>query len=296
MGVKKFFPYAALLVIGVVWGTTIPLTKVAVSTGHHPFGLLTWQMGIMSVALGMIVLARRSTIVLDWVHLRYFFIIALIGTLIPNSISYWCASHLPAGVMSLVIAVVPVFSLLIAAAFGFEKAAPARIAGVILGGVAIGLIVFPDTSLPDPAKAIFVLVALVAPLFYGAEGNYVAQRQPADAGPFVTLFISSVMGFSIMAPISYSAGTAINPLEGLSKPEMAVIASSFLHIIAYSGYLWLTKSAGAVFAAQVSYIITPAGVLIAIVGLGEQPSIFVWLALIVLMVGIALVQPREISK
>ncbi len=290
---KKFFPYAALLLIGVVWGATIPLTKVAVSTGHHPFGLLTWQVGIMSVALGMIVLARRSKIVLDRTHLRYFFTIALVGTLIPNSFSYWCASHLPAGVMSLVIAVIPVFSLLIAATLGFEKATPARIAGVILGAVAIALIVLPETSLPDPAKAVFVLVALVAPFLYGVEGNYVAQCQPASTGPFVTLFVSSVMGFFIMAPISYSAGTAINPLEGLSTPEMAVIAASFLHIIAYSGYLWLTKSTGAVFAAQVSYIVTPAGVLIAVAALGEQPSVFIWLALIVLMVGIALVQPRE---
>jgi len=289
----RLFPYAALLAIGIVWGATIPLSKLAVSTGHHSFGLITWQMTIMAVVLGIIVLVRRSVIYLDRTHLVFFLVIALVGTLIPNSISYWATFHLPAGVMALIIAVVPVFSLIIATVFRLEKPTLARLTGVILGGVAIALIVLPQTSLPDPAKAVFVLIGLIAPFCYGIEGNYVAQRQPPDTGPFATLFASSVIGVVLIAPVSFATGTMIDPQEGIGIAELALIASSLLHIIAYSGYLWLNKFAGAVFAAQVSYVVTPAGVLIAIALLGEEPSVYIWLALIVLMIGIALVQPRH---
>lgn len=290
---RRLFPYAALLAIGIVWGATIPLAKVSVSTGHHPFGLITWQMAIMAAVLGVIVLVRRSRIYLDRNHLIFFLVIALVGTLIPNSISYWAAFHLPAGVMALIIAVVPVFSLVIATVFRLEKLTLARLTGVVLGGIAIALIVLPETSLPDPAKAFFVLIGLTAPFCYGIEGNYVAQRQPVDTGPFATLFASSLIGVLLIAPVSVTTGTMIDPRAGIGAAEQALIASSLLHIIAYSGYLWLNKYAGAVFAAQVSYVVTPAGVLIAIAMLGEEPSIYIWLALFVLMIGIALVQPRH---
>ena len=291
-----FLPYAALLAIGTVWGATIPLSKISVSTGHHSFGLITWQLAIMSAVLGAIVLVRRSKIHLDRSHLLFFLVIAFTGTLVPNSFSYWTAFHLPAGVLSLIIAVVPVFSLIIATAFKLEKPTLARLAGVFLGGCAIALIVLPQASLPDPAKAIFVLIGLIAPFCYGIEGNYVAQKQPDDTGPFATLFVASVIGLLIAAPVSLASSTMIDPRDGIGLPELALIAASLLHIIAYSGYLWLNKFAGAVFAAQVSYVVTPAGVLIAIALLGEEPSVYIWLALAVLMIGIALVQPRHMKS
>ncbi|MDD9911164.1 MAG: DMT family transporter [Ahrensia sp.] len=290
---SRLFPFLCLLIIGILWGATIPLTKIAVSTGHHSFGLIVWQLAIAAILLGVIVVIRRSVIHLTPRYLVYYAVIAISGTLMPNSISYWTAFHLPAGVMALIIAVVPVFSMLIAASLGFERATRARLLGIALGGVAIAMIVLPESSLPDPAKAVFVLIGLLAPLCYGAEGNYVAQRQPPEAGPFATLFAASVIGLLLLFPIGWASGTLIDMSQALGRPEWALIISSLLHVVAYCGYLWLTKFAGAVFAAQVAYVATPAGVVIAIVVLGEEPSLFIWLALALLMIGIALVQPKR---
>ena len=81
-------------------------------------------------------------------------VIALVGTQIPNSASYLAAFHLPAGVPALVIAVVPIFALLIALALGLERLQWLRLLGICLGAFAIALIVLSDTSLPveDIAK------------------------------------------------------------------------------------------------------------------------------------------------
>lgn len=285
--------FLILLALGTIWGATIPLTKIAVSTGHHPFGLIFWQFAISAALLGLLVLIRGSRLVFDRAHILFFGVIAMIGTLLPNSISYYAAFHLPAGVMALIIALVPMFSLLVALSFRLERFQPVRLLGVLLGAAAIALIVLPQSSLPDPAKAVFVLIALATPFCYGIEGNYLAVYAPRDTGPFVTLFGASLVGVIVSLALTLATGTFIDPTQGIGKPELALIVSSMLHVLAYGGYIWMVSVSGAVFSAQVSYIVTPAGILISMAALGEKPSVYIWAALGLLLVGLTLVQPRR---
>jgi len=285
-----------LIGLGTMWGGTIPLTKVAVSSGHHPFGLIFWQSLISVVVLYPILKLRRSTLVIDRSHIVFFAVIAFTGTLIPNSASYLAAFHLPAGVMALIIALVPMFALLIALTLRLERFRWRRSAGVLLGGIAIGLIVLPESSLPDPTKSVFVIVALISCFCYGVEGNYLSIKQPRDTGPVATLFGASVIGPVVSLAVVLVSGTFVNPFAtGIGTSELALLGSIMLHIIAYVGYIWLVEEAGPVFSAQIAYIVTPAGVLLSILFLGERNSTTIWLALAILLIGLFLVQPRSKS-
>lgn len=290
---NRFLLFSILLALGIVWGTTIPLTKIAVSTGHHPFVLIFWQSTMSAVILAIIMVFRRSRLVLDRSRILFFLVVALTGTLVPNTTSYLATFHLPAGVMALIIALVPMFSLLVALVFKLERFRFLRFGGVVLGALAISLIVLPDSSLPDPTKAVFVLLALVGPFCYGLEGNYLSVRQPRDTGPIATLFAGSVIGVLASFPLVLATGSFVSPLAGMGPPEWALVASTLMHIMAYAGYIWMVGKAGAVFASQVAYIVTPAGVLISMALLGEQHSAYIWIALLILLAGLALVQPRR---
>ena len=68
---SKLFFFGFLLVIGTVWGATIPLTKLAVSTGHGPLGLIFWQMLISALVLGAIALVRRTSLGVTRQHLIF---------------------------------------------------------------------------------------------------------------------------------------------------------------------------------------------------------------------------------
>ena len=46
--------YGMLLLMGAGWGLSVPLSKIAVSTGHQPFGLIFWQLVIVVLVLGAI--------------------------------------------------------------------------------------------------------------------------------------------------------------------------------------------------------------------------------------------------
>ena len=285
-----------LVALGMTWGLTIPLTKIAVSTGHKPLGLIFWQMLLATVALSAISVARRVGPTLNRRTLIYFLAIGLLGTIFPNSFSYLAASHLPAGVMGIVIASVPMFSLGIALGLRIERPSFRRGMGVLLGAGAVVLLVGPETSLPDPDKAIFVLVALVAPFCYGVEGNYIATKAPADVDPVVTLLGASAIGCLIAWPLAVSTNSWVDLFTTWGPAEWALLLSALCHVVAYTSYIWMVGKAGPVFASQAAYVVTVSAVLLSALILRETYSAWVWSALVLMIAGLALVQPRGFKQ
>ena len=284
---------AGLLVCGALWGATIPLTKVATSGGHHPIGLLVWQLVVASVLLGALVLRRAIEVPLDATHLRLYAVIAVSGTLLPNSMSLFAYPHLDSAVMAIVIATVPLLTLLVAALARTERIDGPRLLGIALGVSALLLIALPEASLPSRAALPWVAVALIAPLCYAIESNVVAARAPPALSPIAMLFAASVLGTALTVPTAAALGVHVNPFVPWTRVEFALALSALGHVGAYTGYLWLLGRAGAVFSSQIGYVVTLTAVGIGIVFLDERPTTMVLLAVPLMLGGIALVQPRR---
>lgn len=285
---------ACLIISGLVWGLTVPLTKIALSAGHHLLGMIFWQMMLSSVLLGLFLLIKYSTIHTTKSALRYYLIIAVIGTLIPNGFSLLAASKLPAGIMAIVIATVPMASLCVALMARLETFSWARCFGVVLGVCALMLIALPHTSLPNPALAPWLLVALIAPVCYAIEGNFVSAKGPLDMSPVVTLFGASVVGTMLLAPVVWFGGYGVSLLQTWDASRWALVGSSVGHVIAYSGYLWLLSRAGAVFTSQIAYVVTLTGVIGAVLILDEHYGPLVWFAVGLMLLGVTLVKPIKV--
>ena len=145
---------SVLILLGVGWGSTQALGKMAVSSGYQHFGLIFWQATIGVLVLGALNLVRRGHFSLNRAGLRFAFIIACIGTLIPNSTFYISVAHLPSGVMSILISTIPMLSLPIALALGMDRLHPLRLLGLLCGFIGVALIAIPQTSLPTPEMAV----------------------------------------------------------------------------------------------------------------------------------------------
>ena len=286
-------PMFALLIMGAGWGITTPLSKIAVSTGHQPLGLVFWQLVIGAVLLEAIVFVRGGRLALGRRQITLYLAIALLGTILPNTASYRAAAHLPAGVMSIVIAMVPMFAFPIALALVQDRFSIARVVGLGLGLGGVALLVGPEARLPDRAMVAFIPLALIAPFFYGLEGNFVGKFGTAGLDPIEVLFGASVFGAVLSLPLALGFGHWLNPLGGFGAPESALVLSSIVHALVYAGYVWLVGRAGAVFAAQVSYLVTIFGVGWAMLILDEAYSGYIWGALGLMLLGMFLVQPRD---
>lgn len=284
--------FGALVVFGAGWGLTIPLGKIVIMAGHSHFGLVFWQMAVGVIVLGAIQIVRRRPMPITAKTLGFCLVIALIGTIVPNSMSYRAAFYLPAGIMALVIALVPMVAFPIALMFGIDRFSIRRFAGLLLGLSAMALIALPEASLPEGAAVVWVFVALIAPFCYAFEGNLVARFGTAGLGPIQTLFGASVIGSLVMLPVALGTGQFIVPSPTLGSAGIAILGIGVIHALVYTGYVWLVGQTGAVFAAQVAYLVTGFGVVWSMVLLGERYPPTVWIAFGVLMVGLVLVQPR----
>lgn len=292
----KLLPFVALFIIGIVWATTIPLIKIAVSDGLQPFGITFWEVVVVSSILFCVILLRGYKVSLKREHLHYCFVLSLTGTLFPNAFSYIAMAELPAGIFAIIIATVPMCVLITALLLKSEPLAAKRIFGVLLGVAAMVLLAIPESSLPDSEKAIYILIAFIAPLSYGIEGNYISLKAPKNLHPVALLFVASLIALPISGIISIVSGQFFVPniLQGnsFSNAELSILAFASAHAFAYAGYMWLVNLAGPVFSSQVAYIVTVTAVSLSWYFLGEEYSNFVWVALIMMIAGLVLVQPK----
>lgn len=286
-------PVAVLVLLGTGWGITQPLAKIAVSGGYREFGLVFWQLALGSLVLLALLRLRGTRLRVTPARFGVWLLIALIGTIIPNTASYRAVAHLPSGVMSIVIATVPMFAFPIALLLGIDGFSWRRMAGLAFGLGGVALIALPGSSLPDPAMVLWLPLALVAPLCYGCEGNFVARVGTAGMGPIATLAGASILGTAIMGPVALATGQFILPAAPFGPPDLAILGIAAIHALVYAGYVWLVGQAGSVFASQVAYLVTGAGVLWAMVLLGERYSLWIWAALALMLAGLTLVQPRR---
>lgn len=288
---SRWFFVLVLVVLGVGWGSTQSLGKIATSTGHQPFGLIFWQLVVGAVVLGAVSAVRQKGMVFTGPALRFYVIIAFIGTLIPNATFYAAVVHLPAGIMSILIATVPLLAFPMALALGIDRFSPARAGGLALGILGVAMIASPGGA---EVSLVWVAIAMVGPLFYAIEANFVARNGTEGMDAVQAMFGVSLVGAVIAAPIALGTGQWVNPLP-FGWPEAALVISSVVHAVVYASYVWLAGKAGSVFASQSAYLVTGTGVIWAMVLLGERFQPVVWLALAVMLAGVALVQPRKRS-
>lgn len=287
---------ALLIVLGAAWGLTQPLTKIAVRDGAGPLGLIVWQLLIGAVLMGGYLAATGQLRRFSSVQLRFCTVIGVIGTIIPNTTSFAAAYYLPAGVMSIVIASVPMFAFPIALALGNERFSASRFLGLCVGMIGVVILAAPDASLPQAVMIAVLPLALVAPFFYGVEGNVVAKWGTFGLSPVEVMFGASAVGLLIAIPLAVLSGQWVSPLPPYGSVQGALVLSSVIHAVVYTTYVWLIGRAGAVFASQVAYLVTGFGVVWSMLMLGERYSGWVWVALVFMFVGLALVQPRKRRK
>ncbi|MBI1171592.1 EamA family transporter [bacterium] len=283
---------AALVVLGVGWGSTQPLGKIAASSGHPPFFLILGQLAVCVVVLGALTLVRGKGLVLSPRAIGFYGAVAVLGTLVPNLTFYISVYRLPAGIMSIVISTVPLMALPLNLALGADRFEGKRLLGLLLGLAGVAIIAAPGAGLYNAGMVAFLPVALIGPLFYALEGTFVARHGMAGMDPVQAMFGASLMGFLLCLPLVWLTGSWVSPLPGFGRPEAALVFSSALHALLYAGYVGLAAKAGAVFASQTSYIVTAAGLIWAMLLLGERFSPLIFLAVAVMLVGLTLVRPR----
>lgn len=281
---------------GVIWSGTFTLAKLVTESGVPPFGLALWTSLIGVALLLPYALLRHGGVPLGRTHVVFYIVAGTLGTALPSSVLYSVAPHMPAGITAIIISLVPMMTYGIALVFGVERLAAFRAAGIGLGFAAILMIVLPDAGLPDPAMVPWALLALVVPLSYSGENVYLALRRPPRSHALVLLCGMMIAASLILLPVVWVSDSWV-PLDVVSTlPLWWIPTLTIINVIGYVMFLELILLAGPLFAAQMGYVVTAAGVLWGMAIFNETHSAWIWAALAVLFAGVALVNPRKVES
>lgn len=282
-----------LLLMGTVWGGAIALAKIATNHGGHPVGLALWQTALGGSLLLCLSLIRRRPPPRAAPVLRFNFVCGCVGVALPAIALFSSARHLSAGVVAIAFASMPMLTYGLAALFKADRADLLRVLGVTVGLGAIVLLVLPETALPVPGLAPWVLLALGASILMSAENLYIALRRPPGLDSIPLSCGRQLAAVVLLAPLAFTLDVTVPLFTAWGPVQWAASGMAVASATAYTLFLHVIRTAGPVFASQTAYVITLAGVFWGMALLGERHSLYVWAALALMLLGLALVRPRE---
>lgn len=285
------FLWATMLGVGMAWGATTPLSKIAMAGDIHPIGATIWQCLILSVVLSAVLVVQGRRLPLGRAYIGFYLLLGLLGTALPHPMGYLAARHLPSSVLSVILAGIPMVTLVVASLAGIDRPSPRRVLGLLCGFAAIVVLVAPAGSLPSGAAWLWVLLPIASTLSYALENVCIDKLRLPQLDPLSTLCGLSWGAFVLSAPLALLPGVAMAPWP-LDTGRWALLAITLLHMGAYFGLIWMIGKAGAVFATQVSYVVTLSGITFAIVFLNEPATPALALAVALMVLGLSLVRPR----
>lgn len=293
---KALTGWLFLLIAGVGWGGSVSLTKIAAESGYHPITLVFWQLIISVVILFVWLAINRIRLPMSSRHLGFYFVAGILGTTLPDSMAYYIAPNLPAGIISIVYALVPSMTFCLAVLFRCEKFDLRRFAGVLLGFCAILFLVAPGFSLPSSGSAFWIFLLVLTGFCYAAESIFAVFFMPEKDHPMTMLTGMTVIALIVIIPIMMIESISFDIQNFLGKSEYALIASAILHVGCYASYLYLIRHTGAIFASQVAYVVTLSGVLWGILIFSESHSLWTWAALATAIAGLTLVRQHHANE
>lgn len=234
--------WARLVVLSVLWGATFFFTSVALNE-LPPFTLVFLRLSIATLILLPLLWitgVRWPQGIAGWWP---YVVMAFINNAVPFSLIVMGQTYIPSGLASVINATTPVFTVLIAAAFGAEKLIWRRVAGVALG--LLGVVILRGFTFDlHSRQTIGIMLALGATVFFGFSALWATRRLshavPLGAATFQLISASLmmlVMSFAVDRPwqLQMPGPATWAAVLGLAVLSTAVAFIIFFQIIMRSG-------------------------------------------------------------
>lgn len=285
-------PLVFLVLLGSSWGFYFSLLKIAVLSGISYVGIIT--LTTLGVGAGMIAIAllRGRKPRFGRAHHRFYLVCALTGYLLPMIFELLVIAHMPAGVLTLIVSMAPVATLLIAWLFRTDRIDAFRVAGVVVGAVAIFAILLPDAHGSAAVAWRWLLLASLVPVSYAIHHNFTSRCWPADSDSYQV-----ACGEAIYASLILLAFSVFHwdwqDLQAWNRGHAAIGVMAGIALVDIYIYFELIRLKGPIYCSHANYFMVVSGVLWGMLLFAERPSPLMWLSALLLMVSLYLIGYRK---
>lgn len=282
-----------LLLPGTIWG--LSFIVVALVLPIIPPLTLTFGRTLISLAMLLVLMYfAKSPLPKGWQEWQPFFVLAILNQAVPFALSSWGQLHIEAGLASILLSTMPLFTILLAFYFTKdEPLSPSKLLGVSLGFLGIILLIGPTAFGGLNANLIAQLAVVVSALLYAMGAvytRYVYPLQPKNLNSWALRLRITTAQFVATAILIGPFSLLIDKPWAL-KPEWdTLFYMLFLGIgvtlLASMTYFYLIEQFGAGIASTTTYLIPVSGLIAGILVLGEKLTLSTILALLCILLGV----------
>jgi drug/metabolite transporter (DMT)-like permease len=273
-----------LFCLAAIWGGSFPAVKIAV--GHmSDTALVALRLAIDAVAIGFVAVYAGHRPPVDRRSWALYAALAFLGNVLPFLLIAAGQRQVDAGLAAILMATMPLASLVLAHFFTSDEGLTARrVLGVLIGLAGILALVGVDALQGLGADVLGQLALTGAAMCYALHLILARRLQHTTA---VTNAACTTAAAALMAlPLMAAAG---GPPQDL--PLEAVLALLFLGLgsngVAYLLFFRLATTVGVTFTATINYLVPIMGVLWSALLLGERPHPRALVALAMILLGVA---------
>ena len=282
---------ALLLAGGVLWGLVVPLSVLIYQENTMTLGVTFWSnllAGAICCAWAMAsgksfrISRSDALFMLSWA--------AIFG--VSSVVLFEAAGRVSGIVFSIIMAMQGFVVFAIAAAMRIEAPSLRRFAGLACGLMGVLALLFVREDGGGISGLLWLLIALLVPILYGAIDVLLAVKHPPKLDSIVSSGLTLVLSAILVLPLAVIRGHFFMFGTGLSLSDLLIAISGVCVGVCTVLYIRLIAMAGAVFGSQSAYVVTLAGIAWSVVLLGEALSVWTGFALLMIVLGLAFVGPK----
>ena len=282
---------AAFAAVYLIWGSTYLGIRYAVET--IPPLLM---MGIRHLTAGTLLYAWTRSRGTPAPRLREWFYPALIGTLLflgGHGSLAWAEQHVPSGIAALLVATLPMWIVVLARASRTERhLSRSSLIGLVLGFIGVLVLFGPDVVRHNGELNLVGAGAVLFGTFIWAAGTIWMRNVKMPDSPALSSAMQMLAGGASLVMAATLTGETrgfhvanVSAISWLSLAYLIVFGS----IIAFTAYTWLHMVAPPSRVATYAYVNPVVAVLLGWALASERTGVFTWIAMLVILAGVALV-------
>jgi drug/metabolite transporter (DMT)-like permease len=283
---------ALLLIQGLLWGLVVPLSVLIYRSNEMSLGVTFWSNLIAGIfCCGWAVASRKD---LRIKREEFMFLLSWAFIFGLSSVVLFEAAGRVSGIaLSIIIALQGFAVFAIAAAMRIEAPSLLRFVGLGLGLAGVLALLFVRESVTVGDSLLWLLIAALIPLLYGAIDILIAVKHPPKLDPVVSSGVVLVLSAVLVLPFAVGRGQFFILGTEFSVTEALIAVTGLCIGLCTVLYIRLIAMAGAVFGSQSAYAITVAGIAWSVLLLGEALSFWTGIALLLIVTGLVLVGPKR---
>lgn len=237
--------WAGLLVLSVLWGGSFFFVGVAV-TEVPPLTIAAVRVLLAAMILQAVL--RVCGLTLPWRRevWQAFVVTGLLNNAIPFSLFFWAQTQIPSGLASILNAMTPIFTVLVAHVFtADEKLTPGRLLGVLIGFAGVAVMIGADLLAGLGRNVLAQAACLLATLSYAFGAVYSRRFGRLGVAPMQVAGGQFVASSAILLPLALlveqswqlalPSWTAIAAIVALAVASTALGFVIYFRVMAVAG-------------------------------------------------------------